>query len=259
MKLKIRNIGLVILALMASCEKNSNSFPEGIYLEQVIYHQNVDQINHYYYNKSGLLTEREYQFNSVIAEKFLFQYTDGQISRIDFYAMKNNTDQTLYHQFYLLYEYASGKIIKSTNFPEEISYTYEYDSEGRVQKISGPESVTNYEYDISGNVIKSDATYAGNQKWNFYYEYDTMKNPFQHVDPIYGNSGGVDFISYKCPNNVVKQTFINEHLDTVYVSEYYYTYNDHHLPVESYELFTSESNGYYRDSMHHRFFEYKVF
>jgi hypothetical protein len=68
----------------------------------------------------------------------------------------------------------------------------------------------------------------------------------------------MDFIYYKCPNNLTKSIFINETQDTVSISEFVYKYNDHNLLTQSDELFTSESNGYYKDTISHILYEYEL-
>ena len=44
----IKILGLLAVLILTGCEKDKNKIPSGTYLTKVIYHQNVDQIRHYY-------------------------------------------------------------------------------------------------------------------------------------------------------------------------------------------------------------------
>jgi hypothetical protein len=248
---------LLFIIGISGCKKESEEIPSGTYLKKIIYHENVDQINHFYYNNSGLLSSREYEFNGIISERINYQYANGLINRIDYFELYNNTDLTLYLKYYLTYEYELNNIKKSTFYPEKIITTYEY-SNNRISKKNGSSKYTTFEHDNSGNIIKSVLYMEGEEYWKFIYEFDDKKNPLYKVDPVHGSIGEVDYIVYTCPNNLVKETFINENADTISISEYIYTYNNKDFPVESYELFTSKSNGYERDSINHKFFEYEI-
>ena len=255
---KIKILGLLAALILTGCEKDESEIPSGTYLKKVIYHQNVDQIRHYYYNTQGLLSTREYEFNDIISERFEYKYENRKIVRIDYYGLNSHDDYTLYHKDYLIYEYEMDKIIKSTNYPELTTNEYEYTND-RVEKIiHSSNSYTEYSYDNSGNIENATLFKDGNEYWKFTYMYDTKRNPFYNVEPIHDHFGGVDFIRYKCPNNLTYEIFVNENNDTISESEYIYEYNSNALPTLSYELFTSESNGYERDSMHTQLYEYEI-
>jgi len=252
-------LGLLIIIGMIGCEKEKTTLPSGIYLSKVIYHQNVDQIRHYYYNNQGLLSTREYEFNDIITERFDYQYKNGLISRIDYYGLNSYNDYNLYHSDYVTYNYESNNIIESTRFSGGTSIIYEYNPNNRViKKISSSSSYTKYSYDNNGNIQQAIVFKDGVEYWKFFYEYDEKHNPFLNVEPIHDQFAGVDFIHFKCPNNLTKEIFINENKDTVSISEFIYQYNSDNLPIQSYELFTSESNGYDRDSMNLQLYEYEI-
>lgn len=248
---------LIILLMVMGCDKNDNNIPSGTYLTKVIYHQNADQIRHYCYNDQGFLASREFEFDDNITEKFTYQYDNGKLIKIDSYGITSNTDLTLKHQGYILFDYDIDDIKKATLYPGLITTAYEYDN-SRVRKIIHPDGYSVYQYDSRGNIENAVLFKDGSEYWKFIYKYDNKKNPFYNVDPIHDNISGVDLISYKCPNNLTYKLFINENNDTISESEFIYKYNPDEYPALSYELYTSESNGYERDSMHTLIYEYEI-
>ena len=254
----IRILGLLAILILSGCDNDENKLPSGIYLKKVIYHQNVDQIRHYYYNDHGLLSKREYEFNNVISERFEYQYENGKVTRIDYYGLNSLDDYTLYHKEYLIYEYAMDNIIKSTKYPDLTINEYEYTNDRVIKIIHPSDSYTEYQYGNSGNIEYATLFKDGIEYWKFTYKYDSKRNPFYNIEPIHDNFGGVDFIRYKCPNNLTYEIFVNENNDTISESEYIYEYGLNDLPTLSYELFTSESNGYERDSIHTQLYEYEI-
>src|SRR5690606_30813316 len=105
---------LLVITLLAGCRKETEEHPSGIFLSKVIYHQNVDQIRHYYYNKQGLLSAREFTFDDRLIEKFQYEYDKSMVNRIDFHEIRNNYDLTLIPKGYMTLEYESGKISRVT-------------------------------------------------------------------------------------------------------------------------------------------------
>ena len=257
MKFNRTIIALIILFVAVGCDKDEE-MPSGVYLTRVIYHQNADQVRHYFYDKEGLLSHRQYRFEDIIAERFDYKYQDGKISQIDFYSLNNQNDRTLHYQNHLLFEYEAGNIVKSTLVPDESPLTYQWNNDKRVTSMDEPTKTTEFLYDSRGNIKESTVYMDGEMYWKFFYEYDTGRNPFYNIDPIHDNFTRLDLIHYKCPNNLTKSIFINERKDTISINDFYYEYNDKNLPIESDELFTSESNGYYRDTISHILYEYKV-
>lgn len=251
-------LGIFIFLITAGCREDGEDFPSGVYLQQVIYHQNVDQIRTYHYNNQGLLSLREYHFNGKLIEKFSYLYSDGFISRIEYYGIRNNYDMTLYPGEHLVYEYESGKIVKSALIPGGNTVVYLYNDKGQVTKTSlSSQEYTTYEYDDKGNIIKSLVYKGDTLYWKFFCWYDNMKNPFYQVDPVHDNFSSLDLVNYKCQNNVLRSVFINEKQDTISQSEFIYTYDSNRLPVKSYELYTSEINGYFRDSLNTKLYIYE--
>lgn len=242
-------IAALLMVGITSCEKQ-NTFPSGTYLIKVIYHQNVSQIRHYNYNGKGQLSEREYEFDGRTIERFEYQYQNGLISRINFFGMKNYNDLTLYLLDYVQYEYISDNIVRSIKYPGNLSVNYTYNADNQIIKSAvSSADYTMYDYDNNGNISKATVYKDGIVYWSFYYSYDSKINPFYNIEPIHESFTIMDLIRYKCPNNLVRKTFINENQDTISDSEYKFKYNPINLPAQSYELFTSESNGYHRDSM----------
>lgn len=251
--------GLFSLVLLAGCERIKKNEPTGIYLSRVIYHQNVDQIRHYYYNDQKLLSMREYEFNDNISERFNYYYEDAKVVRIDYYGLNSNEDFTLYPKEYVVYEYDNDKISKATMYPGKSTVVYEYDN-SRVNKIVlSSNSYTLYYYDNKDNIVKAVVYKEGSEYWKFIYTYDSKKNPYYNVEPVHDNFGGVDFIRFKCPNNLTYETFINENNDTISESEFIYEYDSYNLPVRSYTIYTSKFNGYERDTTDTRIYEYEIF
>jgi len=255
---KIAIAGLLLLTGIWGCDRQKDSFPSGIYLKKVIYHQQADQVRQYQYNSAGLLASRTYTFNNTITEKFDYQYKNGLVSRINYFAVNSNTDVTLVPKGYLMYEYDAGKIRQVALYPNNINYSVNYGANQRVSELTGPSSFIRYEYDQAGVLTKSVLFSNGQEVGTHYYAFDNKRNPFFQLDPIHESANEPDFISYKLPNNLIKKVFVAANHDTISESEYVFKYNSNNLPTESYELFTSESNGYYRDSINHRLYEYEV-
>lgn len=256
MKISIQVFVFIVFLGLLGCEKEP--VPAGLLLSTVTYHQNVDQVRHFYYNNSGQLSSREYRFDNKVMDKLEYQYKDGLVNRIDFYTRKQYEDPSLYLENYLAFEYESNQLIQSIHYPENARYTYTYDQDGRLTKETTPSSLVKYAYDSKGNIAKSVSFVDGKEHWIFLYEYDDKRNPYYKLDPLNDNGLQLDFISYTSPNNLSKAIFINERKDTIYLKEYFYKYNDSNLPVESYELYTSESNGYERDTVNHNLYDYRV-
>ena len=254
----INIIKLLFVFVLFGCEKDKDSLPSGVYLKEVVYHQNADQVRYYHYSNTGQLSSREFRFNNIIAERFDYQYKNGFVNRIDYYSTKSNLDHTLLLKSSTTYEYDSGKIVRSTLSPDNVDVKYEYDTHDRIIRSSSPSSSTLYEYDNFGNIKKATLHLNGQEFGAYYYEYDTKKNPFFNIEPINEKFSEIDLISYKCPNNLIKEIFIKPGLDTISSSTFRYKYNHHDLPIESYELFTSKSNGYDQDSMNLKLFEYEI-
>jgi hypothetical protein len=248
----IKILGLLAILILTGCEKDKNEFPSGTYLKRVIYHQNVDQIRHYYYNDQGLLSTREYEFNDIISERFEYQYENRKIKRIDYYGFNSYDDYTLYHKDYLVFDYESNNIIKATRFPDQHVMTYQYDDIGRLIN-----SNADYEYDNNDNLIKIISYKDGEIYRKIYREYDSKSNPFYKVDPIHDHFSGVDFLHYSSPNNLIKELETNKNGDTLFFSEFVYEYEGSY-PTLSYELYTDRINGYERDSMHTQLYEYEI-
>jgi len=254
----IKIIGLLAILILTGCEKDENKIPSGTYLTEVIYHQNADQIRHYYYNGQGFLSYREYEFNDIITEKFKYQYENGKINRIDYYGLNSYNDYTLYLKAYMIFDYNMANITKSTQYPDLMINVYEYDNNRLKKIIHSSNSYTEYQYDSNGNIVNAILFKDGSEYWKFTYKYDNKINPFYNVEPIHENFSGVDFLRYRCPNNLKYEVFVNENNDTTSKSEYIYEYNLIDLPILSYELFTSESNGYERDSIHTQLYKYEI-
>ncbi len=257
---KLTTVFIVLVsAVFAGCLKEKEEIPSGIYLTKVIYHQNVDQIRHYSYNKQGLLSAREFTFDGRMIEKFQYGYVKYMVSRIDFHEIRNEVDLSLIPKGYMAIEYDAGKITSVTLMPDHFTTTYDYNSRDQIIKAAITSSdYTEYEYSEKGNIIEATVYKNDLEYWKFFYEYDNMKNPFYNIDPIHESFGMLDLIRYKCPNNLVKSVFINVKQDTISESEFLYQYDLNNLPVKSYELYTSESNGYYRDSINTLLYVYEI-
>ncbi len=244
---------LVISAALVGCNDDKDSAP-GIYLTKVIYHQDADQIRHYFYNDQGLLSKREYTFEHVLAEQLFYEYNDQQLGRIDFYSLGKNG---LAYENHIELKSEADKIVQFTLFPEQQKYAFEWNDNNMIKQTKGSD-FTEFVYDANGNITEERIYYGGEQHYKVYYEYDTKKNPLHNLDPIHDMLSFIDFIHYKCPNNVVKMTSFNKSGTTISVSEFVYKYNEHDLPVEADEIFTSESNGYDHEVIEHLLFEYEI-
>ncbi|QHT69444.1 hypothetical protein GXP67_23775 [Rhodocytophaga rosea] len=249
---------LLLLVSLIGCDKEKDSIPTGIYLKRVIYHQNADQIRYYHYNNSGRLSSREYKFDNTTIDKFDYQYDNNLVDRINYYTIQSNTDHTLIQKNYVEYDYEANKIVKSTLLPENSVVTYVYDLNNRVIQVNKASSIVKYEYDNLGNIKKATHFNDGIEEAKSCYEYDDKKNPFFRVDPIHEKYTEIDLIGYACPNNLIKYTYIQANLDTLMNSEYIFKYDNNKMPVESYEIYTSKSNGYDRDTMNLRLYEYEI-
>jgi YD repeat-containing protein len=250
---------VLVFILFTGCRKETEELPSGIFLSKVIYHQNVDQIRHYYYNSQGLLSAREFTFDGRMIEKFQYKYDKSILNRIDFHEIRSHYDLTIIPKGYMIVGYESGKIIKITLIPDNFTITYSYNTRDQIIKVASTSSdYTLYDYNQNGNIIGATVYKDEIEYWKFFYEYDNMNNPFYNVDPIHESFGKLDLIRYKCPNNLVKSVFINENQDTISESEFVYQYDSNNLPVKSYELYTSEINGYYRDSVHTQLYLYEM-
>jgi hypothetical protein len=254
----INILGLLAVLILTGCEKDENKIPPGTYLTKVIYQQGGGQIGHYYYNNQGFLSSREYESGDKIEEKFIYKYENGKVNRIDYYGQNSYNDYTLYQKGYMIFDLDMANIIKSTRYPELITNVYEYENDRAKKTIHSANSYTEYQYDNSGNIEKAILFNEGNIYWIYGYKYDSKRNPFYNVEPIYNSFSELNLIGFKCPNNLIYEVCVNENNDTLSESEYIYEYNSFDLPTMSYELYTSETYGYDRDSTNTLLYEYEI-
>ncbi len=142
-----------------SCEKNGPNEPlevEKTPLVINVYDYSNDLVAHYEYNEKDQLIKREFTdpVNNVSSD-LIFHYEGDQVSIIEY--VDHNFPQFSHEKHYFYKENSKLDKIEAHQDGQIISIFYlNYSNQGLVESFkTGNEPMTFYEYDLSGNVIKT--------------------------------------------------------------------------------------------------------
>jgi hypothetical protein len=208
----IKKLLLFITLIFISCSNNNNEteLTEPIRLKSVVItstdiNNSVNvRTRNFFYNTNGNLDKIENIDNSQNISYTIYNYNNGKLISC------TRTDGS----FIETYSYSNNLITSSDTYNSSgnIAFTkvYEYDTSGRVIQIdTGVGSPTFFTYSAN-NVI----TIASEFSTDFYYEYDTNKNPYRTLYPeelqkinFTGNNNEISIINYT--GSVVSTTTYN--------------------------------------------------
>ncbi len=254
-----RGLGFIILMVAAACEQAPEPKPAGIYLTQVIYHQNADQIRHYSYHSNGKLAVREFEFLDRIVEKFDYAYSGDQLQQVEYWSIKNHQDLTLYLLNTLQFHYSSDVMASTNLIPDNLTIHYNYDPAGRLVEWYSDGQRKVFSYNMDGNIEKVESFTEDVLATTLMYYYDNFRNPFLRWTLCTIRDQVWMYYIFFSPNNLLKCIALDENQDTLYVREFIYHYNTADYPEESFELYTSRINDYDRDTASHILFKYGSF
>ncbi len=242
--MKLFKIAL-LLALFASCEKEN---------------ENVIQLKSVNFNSKEILTLKykdaklsnfttlkdfnsnlEYNYNYVLKYDVSYK-VDGKIDKIILRSVDTvvYSAVTEYHltQREITYEAVYSNSDKFCGYREYLSGTqmasFQYDNQGRVISLVFGQINQSFEYDTKGNMFKYSYLNGTRLVYAREYEFDTMKNPFQILFPIWGLltvdwPPDYHYFASMSPNNPTRVQITGQPNEVI---NYTYQYNTNGYPSE---------------------------
>jgi hypothetical protein len=226
---------LFTVMLGYACEKEESKVP-GLFLKQIIFHKDVDEIAQYTYSNDGKLIRYEYIKDGVSTDKEEFLYVHGQLDSSSFYlrALSTQPFSIWLKRSYVMDE--SDRIISFFEYETEyyterfFDFYYRNDQlDSIVYKYydhvfsSSGECSYKVIFDMNGNIVNTictDYTYGTRE-----YKYDNKKNPLKSL------TSPENFATYFSTSNVTKDA----------TSTYTYEYNENDLPVSCIKKFAQHA------------------
>jgi hypothetical protein len=211
-------------------------------LDEIIFHENADQIGKYQYHPNGLIKRYEFRFEGKLEEYTDYLYSGNKLNSKKTYQITIDGNYQLIRTDTFAYD-ASGNIEvvyfdKDGSLETIYSFTWEDEKVTRVDYSSAWTGVFHMnfyeiEYDNLGNASKM--TYFNNDAepvLSFIVEYEYDDN----VNPLRGMTELKDCMS-RNPNNVRKiSQRSNQESPPHSVTEIEYTYNEFGLPQKKVEV-----------------------
>lgn len=203
-----RFLYIFLLIPVFSCNKDAITAHNGPLLKEI---RTANGINESFEYSNGFLSKENHYYNmcSTPVDEYTYSYQAGKLDKLEI------TVRSLYSSTMTMCNPASG--IRSAE-------QYEYDNQGRLNKVTRQSSYTIFEYDANGFAIKQTlylpngtlsktATYKYDIRGNIveevdyqgntlHYEYDNKLNPFY----LLKQKPGWISVFNTSPNNVIKAT-----------------------------------------------------
>lgn len=211
-------------------------------IDEIIFHENVDQVGKYIYNRDGSVKRYEFHFDNKFLEYTDYLYSGNKLITRNYYEKRSDGNFTIFAHDTFAYnsEEQLTQAILNEDSPGEAIYELTWDG-SRVSRIdyttfsSGVayQSFYTIVYDERGNATTITYFYldGGQQILNFILEceYD------DHVNPLAELSAPYEYL-LAGPNNVIRQTQRSSVDDVPYaIHDIEYDYNELDMPVQKNE------------------------
>jgi hypothetical protein len=232
---------IAFMLIFSACSKDDDNFLNKLVVDQIVYHENINQIGKYVYNGEGRVIRYEYYFNDNLVEYTVFALDGGKLKSKTTYSLGNDGKYMITSKDLMEYN-SSGQLIKMTNslgdrYVTNYTFTYDADRIGKVaytSPLGDDQTVVTYfliEYDANGNAKKQ--TYHSVSDGSdvltstVIYEFDDKLNPRFDINDPY------DMFNYndKNRNNVTKIIHKSANDEVILTKDITYTYNEDKFPI----------------------------